>query len=101
MRILEWVAISYFRDLPNPGIEPTSPSLGGRFLTISPPGKPSMEDVRGYMRLMNFNGSARDGKKKSDLGSKRPEFSHLPSATVSLCDLASQMMLPEVPALPL
>ena len=24
-RILEWVAISYPGDLPNPGIEPTSP----------------------------------------------------------------------------
>ena len=72
-RILEWVAISYFRDLPNPGIEPASPALGGRFLTTEPPGKPSMEDVRGYMRLMNVDGSARDGK-KSDLESKRPKF---------------------------
>ena len=28
------------RDLPNPGIEPTSPTLAGRFFTASPPGKP-------------------------------------------------------------
>ena len=37
-RVLEWVAISYFRDLPDPGIEPTSlasPTLVGRFFTIS------------------------------------------------------------------
>ena len=26
-RILEWVAISFFRDLPDPGIEPRSPAL--------------------------------------------------------------------------
>ena len=35
-RILEWVAISFTRDLPNPGIEPASlmsPALAGRFLT--------------------------------------------------------------------
>ena len=35
-RILEWVAISFSRHLPKPGIEPTSlmsPALAGRFLT--------------------------------------------------------------------
>ena len=26
-RILEWVAFSFSRDLPNPGIEPRSPAL--------------------------------------------------------------------------
>ena len=26
-------------DLPNPGIEPVSPALAGRFLTTEPPGK--------------------------------------------------------------
>ena len=30
-RILEWIAISYSRDLPNPGIEPASPALAGGF----------------------------------------------------------------------
>ena len=29
------------RDLPNPGIEPTSPVLAGRFSTAEPPGKPT------------------------------------------------------------
>ena len=27
-------------DLPNPGIEPTSPALAGKFFTTQPPGKP-------------------------------------------------------------
>ena len=37
-KILEWVAISFSRDLPNPGIKPgslKSPALAGRFLTTS------------------------------------------------------------------
>ena len=36
-RILEWVAISYSEDHPDPGIELTSPALAGRF--SEPPGK--------------------------------------------------------------
>ena len=28
------------RDLPDPGIEPASPALAGRFFTTEPPGKP-------------------------------------------------------------
>ena len=43
-RTLECVAISSFRDLPNPGIKPTSPAssalAGGFFTTRAPPGKP-------------------------------------------------------------
>ena len=39
-RILEWVAISFSRDLSDPGIEPLSPALAGRFFTAEPPGKP-------------------------------------------------------------
>ena len=34
VRILEWVAISFFRDLPDPGIEPASPALAVGFFTI-------------------------------------------------------------------
>ena len=36
--ILEWVAISFFKDLPNPGTEPTSvlsPVMAGGFFTTS------------------------------------------------------------------
>ena len=39
-RILEWVAISFSRDLPNPGIEPRSPTLQADSLLSEPPGKP-------------------------------------------------------------
>ena len=35
-RILEWVAISFSRDLPNPGIEPESPALVSGFFTTEP-----------------------------------------------------------------
>ena len=36
-RILEWVAISFSRDLPDPGIEPGSPALQGDALPSEPP----------------------------------------------------------------
>ena len=39
-RILEWGAMSFSRDLPDKGIEPKSPALGGSFFTTEPPGKP-------------------------------------------------------------
>ena len=38
VRILEWVAMPFSRDLPNPGIKPVtfmSPALAGRFFTTS------------------------------------------------------------------
>ena len=34
-RILEWVAISFSRDLPNPGMKPTYPALAGGLLPLS------------------------------------------------------------------
>ena len=34
-RVLEWVAISFSRDLPKPGMEPTSPALAGGLLPLS------------------------------------------------------------------
>ena len=39
-RILEWVALPSSRDLPNPGIEPRSPSLQVDSLPAEPRGKP-------------------------------------------------------------
>ena len=42
-RILEWVALSFSRDLPNPGIEPMSPASPGLqedSLPSESPGKP-------------------------------------------------------------
>jgi len=41
-RIVEWVAISFSRYLPYPGIKPTSPALTGGFFTTEPPGKPQI-----------------------------------------------------------
>jgi len=38
--ILEWVAIPFSRDLPDPGIELKSSALAGGFFTAEPPGKP-------------------------------------------------------------
>ena len=35
IRILEWVATSFSRDLPDPGTEPASPALVGEFFTTS------------------------------------------------------------------
>ena len=39
-------------DLPNPGIEPVSPALAGKFFTIAPPGKPCV--VFGEMLIYIF-----------------------------------------------
>jgi len=36
-RILEWVAISFSRDLPDPRIKTVSPALAGGFFTTEPP----------------------------------------------------------------
>ena len=41
-RMLEWVAISFSGDLPNPRTEAVSPALAGRFFIIEPPGKPQI-----------------------------------------------------------
>ena len=37
-----WVGLPFPTpgDLPNPGIEPESPALAGKFFTTAPPGKP-------------------------------------------------------------
>ena len=42
-KLLEWVAISFSRDLPDPGIEPVSPAWQVDFFTTEPPGKPKDE----------------------------------------------------------
>ena len=36
-RVLEWIAISFSRDLPDPGIEPGSPALQADALPSDPP----------------------------------------------------------------
>ena len=51
-RILEWVAISSSRDLPDPGIEPkspVSPALAGGFFATKPLQKPLPEERGGVI----------------------------------------------------
>ena len=48
-RILEWVAIPYPGDLPDPGIEPTSlefPALADEFFITAPAGKPLNYNIK-------------------------------------------------------
>ena len=52
-RMLEWVAFLSLGALPNPGIEPMSPALTGRFFTTEPPGKVKMEDFM-YLLINSF-----------------------------------------------
>ena len=40
VRILEWVAVPFSRNLPNSGIEPRSPALPAGSLVAEPRGKP-------------------------------------------------------------
>ena len=45
-RIPQWVAISFSRGSPDPGIKPTSPALAGGFFTSEPPRKPMLKLVK-------------------------------------------------------
>ena len=38
-RILEWVAVSFSKNLPDLEVKLTSPALAGGFFTAEPPGK--------------------------------------------------------------
>ena len=44
-RILEWVGLPFppLGDLPDPGVEPVSPALAGKFFTTETAGKPVLE----------------------------------------------------------
>ena len=62
-RILERIAISNCRDLPNQGIEPmslVSPALADRFFTTMPPGKSEKgildrkEHTSVYLNLLSY-----------------------------------------------
>ena len=44
-RILEWVAMHFFRVLPSPGIEPRSPALQAASLPFEPLGKPNTSEI--------------------------------------------------------
>ena len=62
-RILEWVAVPPPGDLPDPGIEPSSSALAGRFFTAEPPGKPST--LTGHLKIKRLSivGDGSGGKK--------------------------------------
>ena len=69
-RILEGVAIPFFRDLPNPRIEPRSPALQADSLLSEPPGKPQGRDQKSGQLTAggNSNGNAIcSGKAQCDL----------------------------------
>ena len=53
--MLEWIAISSPGDLPDPGIEPGSPTLQADVLPSEPPGKPS-SDKESVMMRRKHNG---------------------------------------------
>ena len=46
-RVLEWVAISFSGDLPDPGIEPRSPALQADALPSKPPGNKGLSRASG------------------------------------------------------
>ena len=51
--ILEWVAISFPREYPLPGIQPSSPVWVDGFFTLEAPGKPEKQGARGKETVMN------------------------------------------------
>ena len=53
-RILEWVAVPFSRDLPNPGIEPRSPTLQADSLPSEPQGKPNDEFPDKYKDRLHY-----------------------------------------------
>ena len=59
-RILKWVDISFSRDLPDPVIKSTSPTLGGSFFTTKLPRKPML--VPYHLDYYSFASSSEIGK---------------------------------------
>ena len=73
-------------DLPDPGIErtsPASPALAGRFFTTAPPGKPADTSCQHFLLTQIFE-EIRTGTWKSELGFWRGTDSSLTSLTFSL-----------------
>ena len=54
VRMLEWVTIPSSRDLPNPGIEPRSPTLQADSLPSQPPGKPKSTGLGSLTHLQGI-----------------------------------------------
>ena len=53
VRLLEWIAISFSRGIPDPGIEPESPALQADSLPPEPPGKPRIEKKLSHGHLLS------------------------------------------------
>ena len=53
-RILEWLAFPFSRDLPNPGIEPRSPTWQADSLLSEPQGKPKNTGVGSVSHLQGI-----------------------------------------------
>ena len=72
-RILEWVAICFFKGSPKLGFEPASPALAGRFFITDPPGKPCILDQ--YSLKPSKTSKARKSLRRSlrDMMTKCPE----------------------------
>ena len=68
----EWVAIPFPGDLPNPGIEPRSPTLLVDSLPDEPPGKPKVK----VAQMINL-------KRLVNLQSQDPDSGPCPPTTVS------------------
>ena len=61
-RILEWVAISFSRDLPDSGIKPVSPALASGFFITEPPGKQVVSYLRSKMETIDVHWEIERGK---------------------------------------
>ena len=77
-------------DLPNPGIEPTSLALAGRFFTAEPPGKPS---GLYYMHLITHQILTCTRKYHSKVQNTQHTVKFYPSVCVKLSYLSPRCVL--------
>ena len=67
-RILEWVAIPFSEDFPDPGIKPESPVLQADSLPSEPPGKHEFEQTQGH----KFEQTPGDSEGQGNLDCRSP-----------------------------
>ena len=84
-RILGGLPFPSSEDLLDPGIEPASPALAGRFFTTEPPGKLFLA-INTFMLLPCMDGVL-DAKNKSQRFPARAPLFNLEGFGVSLCDV--------------
>ena len=58
-RILEWVAFPFSKDLPNPGIEPRSPTLQADSFPVEPQGKSQTGKTKTGKGRPNWKGNSK------------------------------------------